>query len=149
MEKKIFFGIIIVIVIIMVILAGLVLSIKEPAVQVSEIEFKSISILETSISFDVTLRVDNDNLFGATLKKVEADIIIDGTDIGDTYSEEEFEIEAKEISEVTVVLTVTSVPTTILGKSQIQVQVSGTAHVKVSFFDFELPIDKTETVNIF
>jgi LEA14-like dessication related protein len=147
MEKKLFYLIVIAVVII-VILAGLFISMNEPGVSVTDIRFKSFSVPETSISFYVDLDIDNDNFVGATLNKVEADIYVDGDFFGTTYSEEDFEIGANEVSPITVVLKISNVPISALSKNSVEVQLIGTAYLKVGLFTFEVPIDKVETVGL-
>ena len=147
MEKKYCLGIIIVIVIV-VILAGLYIAVDEPDVTVTRIRYNDMSTSPPSISFYVTLTVFNDNPLGATLKKVEADISIDGKHMGNAYSEDEFDIEANAETEISVVLRVTDVPTDILGKSSVMVRVDGIAYLKVWFFDFEVPFVETSNVEL-
>ena len=149
MEKKLCYGIIIIVVIILLILAGILLSIDEPDVTVSNIRYKSASISQRYIEFYVDLKVDNDNILGGTLKKVEANVYIDDQHIGFSYSEEEFDIKANSVSDVTVVLRVTSVPSNILSKNEFTVRVVGAAYVKVSFYDYEMPFDESRTIRIY
>jgi LEA14-like dessication related protein len=147
LEKKYCYGIIIAIIAI-VILAIFFASLDEPGVEVTEIRYKSLSVTDLTVSFYVTLDVDNDNPIGATLTAVEADIYIDDQLIGTSYSEKEFDIGANSVSEVEVVLEVESVPLGVISKSSVEVQVVGTAYLSVSFLDFEVPIDETQIVNI-
>lgn len=147
MEKKYCYGIIIIIVAI-VILAIFFASLDEPGVEVTGIRYKSLSVTDLTVSFYVTLAVDNGNPIGATLTEVEANIYIDGQFIGTSYSEREFDIGANSVSEVEVVLEIESVPIGLISKSSVEVQVVGTAYLKVSFLDFEVPIDETQIVNI-
>jgi LEA14-like dessication related protein len=147
MEKKLCYGIVIIVVII-VIIAGFFISLSEPGVEVTDIRYRSVSLSTFTISFDVYLDIDNDNPIGATLTYVEADIYIDDQLFGTSYSEKEFEIGAGEISQIQVVLDVDNLPLNVINKDTIEVRVLGTAFLKVSFLDFEVPIDKTEVVNI-
>jgi LEA14-like dessication related protein len=148
MEKKFIYGVIVIIVIIVVILAGLYIAVDEPTVDVKDIQYKSLSFSEPSISFDVTLNVNNDNPFGATLRRVEADVYINGDYIGETFSESEFEIKSNDVSEVVVVLKVRNVPLDVLSDNTIDVRVTGTAYLKVAMFNFDVPLDETRTVNL-
>jgi LEA14-like dessication related protein len=145
MEKKLCY-VIVIIVAIIVIVAGFFMSLSEPDVQVADIRFKSVSLLTFTISFDVYLDVNNDNPIGATLTYVEADIYIDDQLFGTSYSEKEFEIPAGEITQIQVVLDVDNLPISVINENTIEVRVLGTAFLKVSFLDFEVPIDKTEIV---
>ena len=147
MEKKLCYGFVIIIVII-VILAGFFMSLSEPGVEVTDIKYRSVSLSTFTISFDVYLDIDNDNPIGAKLTYVEADIYIDDQLFGTSYSEKEFEIGANEISQIQVVLDVDNLPLSIINKNTVEVRVLGTAFLKVSFLDSEVPIDKTEVVNI-
>ena len=147
LEKKTLF-IIVIIVVIIVILAGFFASLSEPGVEVAGIRFKSVSLSQLSISFYVTLDVDNSNPIGGKLTGVDANVYIDGQFIGTSYSEREFDIDANAVSEVEVVLDVTSVPLGLLTKNSVEVEVEGTTYLKVSFLDFEVPFDETRTVNM-
>jgi LEA14-like dessication related protein len=148
MKKKFIYGIIVIIVIIVVILAGLYIAVDEPAIDVKDIQYKSLSLTDPSISFDVTLNINNDNPFGATLRKVEADVYINGDYIGEAFSESEFEIKSNDVSEVVVVLKVRNVPLDIISDDTIDVRVTGTAYLKVALFNFDIPLDETRTVQL-
>jgi len=147
LEKKLCYGIVILIEII-VILSIFFMSISEPGVEVTNIRVRNVSLSTSTITFDVYLDIDNENPIGATLTYVEADIYIDDQQFGTSYSEKEFEIGANEISQIQVVLDVDNLPLSVINKNTVEVRVLGTAFLKVSFLDFEVPIDKAESVNI-
>jgi LEA14-like dessication related protein len=148
MEKKVKIGIIILVIIVVVLISGVLLSVKKPEVEVTEIKFRSLSIPQTSVSFYVTLDINNENFIGGQLTKVEADIFIDNEYIGDAYLEDVFEIAPRDASEITVTLKVTNVPIETLDKMIIQVDVDGIAYLSVSFVNFEVPFSETRDVSI-
>jgi LEA14-like dessication related protein len=112
---------------------------REPEAEVTWIRVKAVSI--SSISFEITLEVDNGNIIGGTLNTLEADIYYNDEYIGHARTTEKYDIKALGKSTLKVDLTIDNLPSSIDISPEIRAK--GTANISVSFLSFDKEFDKT------
>ncbi len=130
-------------IVIAVVVIGLVvfaaMNMREPETEIKDID--SVEISGGKVHFTLVIEVDNPNMVGAKLVKVDTKVYIDNQYIGPAVSEKEFTIEGGGKSEIEVKFTLDHVG----GGNTIRVK--GTATVNVfGIKDFEKDIDREEHI---
>lgn len=133
-KKTVIFVILVVMIIFLAIFAT-----REPEAEVRWIRVKSVST--SSISFEITLEVDNGNIIGGTLNTLEADIYYNDEYIGHARTTEKYDIKAMGKSTLKVDLRIDNLPSTITPFPTIHAK--GTANISVFFLSFDKDFDKT------
>ena len=133
-KKTVIFVILVVLIIFLTIFTT-----REPEAEVTWIRVKSIST--SSISFEITLEVDNGNIVGGTLNSLEVDIYYNDEYIGHARTTEKYDIKALGKSTIKVDLTIDNLPSAITLFPEIRAQ--GTANISVFFLSFDKDFDKT------
>jgi LEA14-like dessication related protein len=133
-KKTIIFVILVVLIIFLAIFTT-----REPGAEVTWIRVKSVST--SSISFEITLEVDNGNIIGGTLNSLKADIYYNDEHIGRARTTKKYDIKALGKSTIKVDLTIDNLPSAITLFPEIRAK--GTANISVSFLSFDKDFDKT------
>ena len=113
------------------------LNMREPETETKDI--KSVEVSGGKLHFTLVIEVDNPNMLGAKLVKVDTKVYIDNQYIGPAISEKEFTIKGSGKSDIEVKLTVDNVA---YGDT---IKVEGTATIRVfGLKEFEKDIDHEE-----
>lgn len=129
----------VIIVVIIILLTAIILTTREPEVEIRAIKLKSYSVSETWILFEITLKVTNHNIIGGTLNSLEANIYVNGDYIGHARTTEKFDINAMGDSTIRVDLRIDNLPSPLI---PIKIRAKGTANVSVFFLSWDEQIDK-------
>lgn len=146
-KKKTTIIIALVIVAIILISLGIVASqIQQPTVQVLSIKLKGYNPDLASITFLVTIQVYNPNGISATLRFIDANVVVNYDFTGKVFQRFDDEIKANDNTTIDVNFELMEIP--IITSTTLEVWVFGVVEVSVFFLTFAIPIDETETIDL-
>ncbi len=127
-------GLLIIFVLALLIVGGIIATLKDPTIDVAEIEWLGSS---RANEFRLSIYVDNPNILGGTLTEITGDVYVGSKKLGPLSIEKEFEIDSSGTSFIEVVVTVTHTP---VGDYS-DVWAKGTAVVEVFGSGFDVPFN--------
>jgi len=127
-------------------IGAFVASIKDPAVDIVDIRFSSLSLSKGTMTFIVTVDVDNPNRVGATLESVDVKVSVDDQYTGAVDHDVGKKISARSTTQVELEFVLKNVP--VITSTTVDVTVKGTVDLSVSFLSFTKDIHKTERVEL-
>jgi chitodextrinase len=144
---KIFLGVLIVVIVVTAIIVGIfIYNIQSPVSGIDDVTLKTIDTSAMTMTFLVKFHVFNPNPITATLISLDLEIIIDGQSVGNITRDINQDIVAKDTTQMETEMVVNKIPQ--FKSSNIEVQTTGVANVKVYWFSYASPVDDTTQIDL-
>lgn len=121
-------------------------NVVEPQVDIKRIRLKNIDAASRIITFKVSLEVDNQNSFSATLRHVDVQVYFNGRYVGHVDQDMDITIASKKTTMVDTDFVMEKAP--IITENNVRVRIVGTITVKVATTDFPVDVDHTDVVQV-